>query len=105
MKEHWHGDALGHGEKEVAEQKEKQLYRIMMDSRPEADPWIFFTQHRGETWVNWDNDFFLWIGDHLILLGMGILVLLWLLWYGGRWCVRRGNAKRNGYRRVTHDSE
>ncbi|KIM94309.1 hypothetical protein OIDMADRAFT_71161, partial [Oidiodendron maius Zn] len=47
---------------------ENHLYRIMLDNRPGTDPWIFFTQARGETWKNWDNVMFLWIGDHLIVL-------------------------------------
>lgn len=61
----------------------KPLHRIMMDDRPGTEPWIFFTQERGGTWVNWDNYFFLWIGDHLILLGVVVMstisVLGWLM--------------------------
>ncbi|KAH7330429.1 hypothetical protein BKA65DRAFT_527996 [Rhexocercosporidium sp. MPI-PUGE-AT-0058] len=34
-------------------------YRVMMDDRPNTDPWIFFTQERGGSWVNWDNHFWL----------------------------------------------
>ncbi|KAG4428941.1 hypothetical protein IFR05_015574 [Cadophora sp. M221] len=44
-------------------------YRVMMDDRPGSDPWIFFTQERGGSWVNWDNRFWLWVGDHLVFLG------------------------------------
>jgi mannosyltransferase OCH1-like enzyme len=49
---------------------QNQLYRVIMDDRPGADSWIFFTQARGGTWQNWDNAMFLWAGDHLILLAL-----------------------------------
>ncbi|KAK3326623.1 nucleotide-diphospho-sugar transferase [Apodospora peruviana] len=52
---------------------EHRLYRLMMDDRPEADEWVFFTQERGGTWVNWDNRMFLWIGDHLFLFFLMIV--------------------------------
>ena len=39
----------------------------MIDGRPGTDPWIFFTQARGGTWL---NAMFLWNGDHLILLAV-----------------------------------
>lgn len=42
-----------------------QLHRIMMDMRPGAAPWVFFTQARGGTWDNWDNHLFGWIGRHV----------------------------------------
>ncbi|KAM7210327.1 family 32 putative glycosyltransferase [Rhypophila decipiens] len=48
-----------------------QLYRIMMDDREGADEWVFFTQERGGSWINWDNRMFLWIGDHL-----GVVILM-----------------------------
>ncbi|KAK5654779.1 hypothetical protein OQA88_6815 [Cercophora sp. LCS_1] len=48
-------------------QLEHRLHRLMMDDRDGADPWVFFTQERGGTWVNWDNRLFLIIGDHLFL--------------------------------------
>ena len=41
------------------------LHRVMMDMRPGAAPWVFFTQGRGGTWDNWDNHFFAWIGQHV----------------------------------------
>lgn len=44
-----------------------RLHRLMMDDREGADPWVFFTQERGGSWVNWDNRMFLIIGDHLFL--------------------------------------
>jgi hypothetical protein len=55
--------------------QENRLYRIMMDDRPGTDPWIYFTQERGGTWVNWDNRMFLWVGEHLAFLGVGAAAL------------------------------
>ena len=70
----------------------------MMDDRLGTDPWIFFTQEQGGSWVNWDNAFFLWIGDHLVLEGAGLIVLVGGVW----WAVRRccGGRGRKGYSRV-----
>lgn len=98
-----HKEFQGHGEGEQEPEEEQRLYRIMMDSRPGTEPWIYFTHVRGETWENWDNAFFMWIGDHLILLGMGVCALLGLLGYGARSCVRRARVKKMGYTRVHHD--
>lgn len=73
---------------------EHRLYRLLMDDRPGADPWIFFTQERGGTWVNWDNMLFLRLGDPkfwLTLLSVaGVVCALWLGW---RYLRRR----RGGY--------
>ncbi|KAK5263290.1 hypothetical protein LTR96_011289 [Exophiala xenobiotica] len=68
-----------HGDNPLADTN-RPLHRIMMDDRPDAPPWIFFTQLRGGTWVNWDNDLFLWIGDHLLLLAVAICALVALVW-------------------------
>ncbi|MCJ1439458.1 hypothetical protein MMC27_008852 [Xylographa pallens] len=79
---------------------ENRLHRIMMDDRPGVEPWIFFTQERGGTWVNWDNYLFLWIGDHLLLLGVGLCITVAFVWWAGmrcaRWCSERSN-ERKGY--------
>ncbi|KAK3308507.1 nucleotide-diphospho-sugar transferase [Chaetomium strumarium] len=61
---------------------EHRLYRIMMDGRPGAAPWVFFSHSGGGTWNNWDNRLFGAIGNHLflffaILLG-GIGLLGWV---------------------------
>ena len=69
---------------------ESILYRVMMDDRPGAAPSVFFSQARGGTWVNWDNRMFLWIGDHLILLGSGVGLLIAL---GGLLHVKRCLAR------------
>ena len=70
---------------ERGHRQENRLYRIMMDDRPGTAPWIFFSQERGGTWVNWDNRLFLWIGDHLILIAFVVCSLLVLAW----WSIRR----------------
>jgi inositol phosphorylceramide mannosyltransferase catalytic subunit len=93
----------GQGEQGEPENRERRLHRIMMDDRPGTDPWIYFTQKRGGTWKNWDNAMFLWIGDHLILLGLGICSLVGATVWGIRSCVRRKGFKKDGYRRVGHD--
>lgn len=69
-----------------------RLHRIMMDSRPGADPWIFFTHGRGGSWLNWDNEMFMWIGDHLLLLSIAGCVLALLLGWAVMLCVRRLRA-------------
>lgn len=84
--------------------QENRLYRLMMDDRAEvADKWVFFTQARGGTWINWDNRMFLWIGDHPFLVVLGVLSLVG----GVVWCclqvARRGRkrGKRSrGYSRL-----
>lgn len=72
-------------------------YRVMMDDRPGTEPWIFFTQERGGSWVNWGNVFWLWIGDHVVFLGAVVVVLILMVgWSLTR--VVRGNGM---YRRVS----
>lgn len=71
-----------------------------MDDRPGTEPWIYFTQERGGTWVNWDNRMFLWVGDHLVLLGLGICGLVGLAWWVGTRTVRswrNRSGKEKGY--------
>ena len=75
-----------------------------MDDRPGMDHWVFFTQERGGTWVNWDNLMFLWIGDHLILEAFILCGLAGLLWWSVMRCMRRQNGKRKdkeGYKRLS----
>ncbi|KAK0720092.1 glycosyltransferase family 32 protein [Lasiosphaeris hirsuta] len=64
---------------------EHRLYRLMMDDRPGADEWVFFTQERGGTWVNWDNYMFLMIGDHLVVFALIVLgSISFAIWLGTR---------------------
>ncbi|KAL2067502.1 hypothetical protein VTL71DRAFT_1927 [Oculimacula yallundae] len=70
--------------------EEMQGYRVMMDDRPGTEPWVFFTQERGGSWVNWDNYFWLWIGDHLVLLA----VVLIGSFGGAMWCCAKGLRRR-----------
>lgn len=70
----------------------------MMDDRPGAPPWIFFTQLRGGTWSNWDDDLFLWIGDHLVLLAVVICALVTLVWRASvRWLGRVCRLRAQNY--------
>jgi hypothetical protein len=90
------------------ETNEGRLYRIMMDSRPGADPWVFFIAGRGETWVNWDNYFFKWIGDHLMLLAISSFGLLCVLWWASRTICRSRRSKaiyeKLGSQKQEHDA-
>lgn len=57
------------------EGESEELIRVMMDFRDgeeEKREW-FFTQGRGGTWVHWDNLVFLWVGEHLWIVGLVIL--------------------------------
>ncbi|KAK4466989.1 nucleotide-diphospho-sugar transferase [Cladorrhinum samala] len=76
---------------------EHRLYRLMMDDRPEADEWIFFTQERGGTWVNWDNRLFLALGDHLFLFFATLAVAVGLT-IGS--CTRFVRRYKSGYSRL-----
>jgi hypothetical protein len=84
--------------------QENRLYRLMMDDRLEiADKWVFFTQARGGTWVNWDNRMFLWIGDHVALVIIGVLSLVAL----ATWCcvrMARRRKRTKGYARLGEES-
>jgi hypothetical protein len=81
------------------------LVRVMMDMRDGAAPWVFFDMGRGETWRNWDNYVFMWIGGHLLWLVLGgamaVAALLGCCWCCIRWRTvrfrRKGEARGNGY--------
>lgn len=78
------------------EGENEELVRVMMDFRDryeEKRDW-FFSQGRGGTWIHWDNLVFLWVGEHLwivglVVLGAGIAVMM--CW--GR--TRRENGSRS----------
>jgi inositol phosphorylceramide mannosyltransferase catalytic subunit len=75
--------------------REGELLRVMMDDRlGRKEKWVFFTQERGGTWKNWDNAFFLWVGDHLALETCLGIVLIGGVW----WVVLRlvSRDKRSG---------
>ncbi|KAK0715345.1 nucleotide-diphospho-sugar transferase [Lasiosphaeris hirsuta] len=84
-----------------------RLYRIMMDMRPGAARWVFFTQGRGGSWDNWDNHFFGFIGNMLIPWITGHIFLLALIGgaVGGLVWYRRKLARRAGYRAVANGVE
>lgn len=73
-----------------------QLHRFMMDMRPGSARWVFFSQERGGTWNNWDNYFFLWIGDHLFIVVPGAILLGVGAVWGSMWVWRR-MTRRRGY--------
>ncbi|CZT48347.1 related to SUR1 protein [Rhynchosporium secalis] len=87
------------GGSEFGKGEEMRGFRIMMDDRPGTEPWIFFTQERGGSWVNWDNAFWLWIGEHLLLLAV---VAGGSLSGVGWYCIKgpRGRRRRVGGRDV-----
>jgi mannosyltransferase OCH1-like enzyme len=77
-----------------------EVVRIMMDTRERIEgegKWVFFTQERGGSWVNWDNYLFSWVGDYGVWI-LGVMTVLGgVLW----WWKRRGS----GYRSVKGDEE
>jgi len=88
---------LARGDNPLADEN-RPLHRIMMDDRPGAPPWIFFTQLRGGTWVNWDNAMFLWIGDHLVLLAVAVCAFVALVWWASiRWLNRACRLRAQTY--------
>ena len=91
----------------ASSKEDKRLHRLMMDDRPGAAQWIFFTQERGGSWVNWDNRLFLLIGDHLILLMLGIAFLAGLIGWVGWTCLTRRNLNGacKGYLPVNDDQD
>lgn len=60
-----------------------------MDDREGAAEWVYWTKERGGTWVNWDNYFFLWIGEHLVSLGLAVVGGVALVSWTTLKCVRR----------------
>ena len=73
-----------------------KLHRIMMDDRPGSARWVYFTQTTfGGTWNSWDNVMFLWIGDHLILLGLNACGILGLTCWAVMQFLRRSRRPRS----------
>jgi hypothetical protein len=79
---------------------EHRLYRIMMDGRPGADPWVFFSHQEGGggTWNNWDNAMLGAIGDHVLLFLAVLFGVIGLAGWLGFRCVRR--LRTRGYRKL-----
>lgn len=66
------------------------LHHILMDGRPGADPWVFFTQVDGNSWANWDNRMFSVIGDNIAYITLFFSsVFLLVLWACIRYSSRR----------------
>ncbi|CRG86977.1 Mannosyl phosphorylinositol ceramide synthase SUR1 [Talaromyces islandicus] len=58
------------------------LYRVIMDRRRGAEPWVFWIEGAGLTWENWDNSVFSWMSEHgstvvriVVAVGMVLAVL------------------------------
>jgi mannosyltransferase OCH1-like enzyme len=87
------------------------MVRILMDARPGAAEWVFFTGGRGGSWDNWDNHVFGWIGrttGHLVItifvgctFGVGVLVLGMMGWRA----VRRVQFGRRGRKEGWYQKE
>ncbi|KAK4137755.1 glycosyltransferase family 32 protein [Trichocladium antarcticum] len=82
---------------------EHRLYRVLMDGRPGADPWVLFNWQAGGggTWNNWDNQLFWAIGQHLflfsVLLFAAIALVVWLgLRFVRRLRIRRRHVRLEG---------
>jgi mannosyltransferase OCH1-like enzyme len=83
--------------------KFRPLYHMLMEGRPDADPWVFFTQTRGGTWTNWDSAWFAWVGDNIVMIVLGIAVIVGLIIWSCVWCVRR-SSRSKGYQALPlHD--
>lgn len=76
--------------------QENRLYRLVLDHRGTAT-WSFFTEGRGESWKNWDNAMFLWVGDHIVSI-IGCCVGVGLAIWGVSRAWRRRSFK--GYMRL-----
>ncbi len=80
------------------------LHRVLMSGQPGADPWVFFTQTTGDSWVNWDNWYFHWVGDHVVVIVMGVAVVVGLLVWRCCACARKRSPGKRGYRAVPENS-
>ncbi|KAH8892269.1 hypothetical protein GQ53DRAFT_600731, partial [Thozetella sp. PMI_491] len=72
------------------------LHRVLMSGQPGADPWVFFTQTKGDSWENWDNSYFAWVGDHIIRVVLSITAMVALLIASCClccWCFRRRSRR------------
>lgn len=82
---------------------------LMSENRATRDPWVFFTQVHGGSWSNWDSNFFPWLGDHIprvVLTCVGVaVVVIATCCLGCRWCSRRCNSRKKGYKQVPHADE
>lgn len=58
------------------------LHHILMDMRPDSDPWVFFTQVDGNSWANWDNRIFSFIGDHIASIVLFMTIFAFLIGWG-----------------------
>ena len=81
------------------------LHRILMDGRPNTDPWVFFTQVHGGTWTNWDSNMFTWIGQNIVGIILGVTVVIGLLIWGCVACWRWRSGRKGKYEALPHSEE
>ncbi|EEA21173.1 hypothetical protein TMatcc_001174 [Talaromyces marneffei ATCC 18224] len=77
-----------------------QLYRVVMESRRGAEPWVFWNEGAGLTWEDWDFSIFHWIGENaakVIRITVAVTASLSLLTGLVVWkcCCKRRKAKSN----------
>jgi len=58
------------------------LHHMLMDMRLGSDPWVFFTQVDGNSWANWDNRIFSFIGDHIASIVLFLTIFAFLIGWG-----------------------
>lgn len=81
------------------------LHRVLMDGRPNTDPWVFFTQTRGGTWANWDSDMFNWIGKNIIAILLGVVAVVGALIFCCTLCLRRRGRRTKDYQALPRSEE
>lgn len=77
-----------------------QLYRVLMENRRGAEPWVFWNEGAGLTWEQWDFSIFHWIGENaakVIRIAVAVTVCLSLLTSLVVWrcCCRGRKVKSN----------
>ncbi|OKL57075.1 hypothetical protein UA08_07418 [Talaromyces atroroseus] len=54
---------FGAGKKQGNSHDKNQLYRVIMDNRRGAEPWVFWNEGAGLTWQDWDFSMFMPVGE------------------------------------------
>lgn len=61
---------------------DNQLFRVIMENRRGAEPWVFWNEGAGLTWESWDYGAFMWIGEHaeeVIRMVVGVTIAVSLI--------------------------
>jgi inositol phosphorylceramide mannosyltransferase catalytic subunit len=82
------------------EHSNNQLYRVIMDNRRGAEPWVFWNEGAGLTWQDWDFTKFNDIGEHaprILRIAAAVEITFSLLSALVLWkcCFRRRKAVKN----------